>query len=235
MKINCFSGTFWFNIVDNHQEILKVLSTSLKDEFPSFNVLNETDNLLVPIITGFNNSASIAFSKINLQYTMEKVTMENFDLFKERILKLFDILTTNNIEVLHSAIYLNGEVVEDDALNGIIKNTVNSKVSSDDLVDVTLKLGKKHEDIFYKIITILNKKQIKVSTKGAMLPLPLVSWYGAYTEHELIEFSYEINDKYSFDTTKDYHTTEFYLNKMLYLLENDAIDDFNNLIKNGEY
>ena len=65
MKINCFSGTFWFNIVDNHQEILKVLSTSLKDEFPSFNVLNETDNLLVPIITGFNNSASIAFRKSN--------------------------------------------------------------------------------------------------------------------------------------------------------------------------
>ena len=30
-------------------------------------------------------------------------------------------------------------------------------------------------------------------------------------ENEIIDISYEINDKYSFDFTKNYHTTEFYL------------------------
>ena len=49
------------------------------------------------------------------------------------------------------------------------------------------------------------------------------------------DISYEINDKYSFDFTKNYHTTEFFLNKMLYLLENNYESDVKNLLEKGNF
>ena len=57
----------------------------------------------------------------------------------------------------------------------------------------------------------------------------------AILENEIIDISYEINDKYSFDFTKNYHTTEFFLNKMLYVLEQDLEKDINNLIYKGVF
>ena len=67
------------------------------------------------------------------------------------------------------------------------------------------------------------------------MPLPLTSWYGAKDDGEIIEISYEINDKYSFDFTKNYHTTEFYLNKMIYVFESDLESDIDLVIKKGEF
>ena len=171
----------------------------------------------------------MSFSQINLQYTMDNVSINEYDSFKENVLKLFEFLTDNNIEVMHSAIFMNGEVIDDDALKTITKNTVNSKICDENLVDLTLKIGKKHEDSFYKIITFLNKKQIKLPKKvdknGRVVPIPLISWNGALVENEIIDISYEINDKYLFDFTKNYKTTEFHINKMLYILKEDMQND----------
>ena len=47
---------------------------------------------------------------------------------------------------------------------------------------------------------------------------------------EFYDWLQEINDKYSFDFTKNYHTTDFYLNKMLYILINDFQDEINDFI-----
>ena len=65
------------------------------------------------------------------------------------------------------------------------------------------------------------------------MPIPLISWNGAFVENEIIDISYEINDKYSFDFTKNYHTTEFFLNKMLYLLESNYENDIKSLLEEG--
>lgn len=242
MKINCFSITFWFNIFENHQSLLSDLDNTLKGEYQNFNVLNgDNNNLLVPIVTGINKEkmTNFSFSKINMQYNMDKVTMDNFNEFKEKALNLFEFFEKNEIEVMHTAIFINGEIVDDEAIDTITKNTINKKIKNEDLIDITLKLGKKHEDLFYKIITVLNKRQIKLPQKideqGRLVPIPLISWNGALVETEIIEVSYEINDKYSFDFTKNYHTTEFFLNKMLYILEQDLENDINNLIENGEF
>ncbi len=241
MKLNYFSITFWFNIFENHNEILKELNEALNDEFKSFNVLNSSNNFLTPIVTAVNNSkmTNLSFSKINLQYNMDKVTLETLKEFQEKSLKIFEFLTTNNIEVLHSAILINGEKVVDNAAEVISKNTISSKFIDDNFVDLNLKIGKKHEDLFYKIVSLLNKKAIKLPEKfdeqGRLIPIPLISWQGSLVENEIIEFSYEINDKYSFDFTKNYHTTEFYLNKMLYILENNFQDDLKNIIVNGRF
>lgn len=234
MKVNCFSVTFWFNVFDSHSEILPILQEKLKEEYNKFNVFNYTENLFAPIISAVNNKkmTNILFSQINLQYIMDKVTIENFEDFKEIVLNLFEILTDNNIEVAHSAIFMNGEVIDDNALKTITQNTIKEKICDENLVDINLKIGKKYEDSFYKVITLVNKKQIKlpqqIDVKGRAVPIPLISWNGAFVENEIIDISYEINDKYLFDFTKNYKSTEFHINKMLYImqldLENDVIE-----------
>ena len=241
MKVNFFSITFWFNIFNNHNNILNVLQESLKDEYSNFNINNYSNNYLQPIITAVNNEekTNMTFSQINFQYNMDKVTLEDLPIFKEKCLNLFDILTSNGINVLHSAVFINGELQKDNAVKVIANNLILAHDKDDDLVDINLKIGKKHEDLFYKVINILNKKQMKLPQKfdeqGRIIPVPLVSWHGALTECELLDVSYEINDKYLFDHTANYCTTEFYLNKMLYIIENNFESDIKKLLETGNF
>ena len=241
MKINCFSITFWFNVFKNHQQILENLQNFFKDEYEKYDIFNMTNNLLAPVITALNDKkmTSVSMSQLNLQYNMDKVTWQDFPKFKEKVLNLFEVLEEYGLTILHTAIYINGEVLEDDALNKVTKHTLTKSLINDDLIDVSLKLGKKEEDLFYKVVNILNKKQLKLPEKydeqGNLIPLPIVSWYGAIASQDLLEIAYEINDKYSFDFTKNYHTTEFYLNKMLYLMENNFLSDITNLLDKGKF
>jgi len=239
MKINCFSITFWFDIYDKHNEIIELFQKEFESEFNQFNVMNYTNNLLSPIITSVNNEqkTNFVFSQINLQYNMDSVNINNIEEFKEKCLKIYNLLITNNIEVKHTAIFVNGEMIDEKALEKLSSRFLNNNLLDDDLVDISLKIGKKSEDLFYKIITVLNKKQIKlprkVDEKGRLVPIPLISWNGSIVENEIIEISYEINDKYLFDFTKNYHTTEFYLNKMLYIFGEDLKEDILNLINSN--
>lgn len=241
MKINCFSITFWFNVFKNHQQILENIQNFFKDEYDKYDVFNMTNNLLAPVITAINDKkmTSVSMSQLNLQYNMDKVTWQDFSKFKEKVLSLFETLEEYGLTILHTAIYINGEALEDDALNKVTKHTLTKSLINDDLIDVSLKLGKKEEDLFYKVVNILNKKQLKLPEKydqqGNLIPLPIVSWYGAIASQDLLEIAYEINDKYSFDFTKNYHTTEFYLNKMLYLMENNFLSDITNLLDKGKF
>ena len=75
----------------------------------------------------------------------------------------------------------------------------------------------------------------EVDDKGRFIPLPLISFNGSFVENEMIDISYEINDKYLYDFTKNYSTTEFYLNKMLYLLFSDIESDINNILEKGKF
>ncbi len=242
MKINCFSVTFWFNIYLDHAEILKDFNLELKEEYQNFTISNTDDNnLLTPLIMASNSEkkSNLTFSRINLQYTLEDTNFTSFKHFKDITLKLLEILETNNITVLHSSLFISGEKEIAKALELITKSTLNKSLISDDLVDASLKLAKKCDDQFYKFISIMNKKQIKFPKKidelGRVVPIPLIPWQEALEEQDILEVIYEINDKCSFDYEKNYHTTEFYLNKMLYILENDYESDIDALIEKGEF
>ena len=102
MKYNFFSITFWFNIFDNHTLILDILKKEFKEEYEKFNLYNETEDITNPLITAFNNKemTNILFSKINFQYNMDKVSLDKLPLFKEKALNIFEILTSNNIEII---------------------------------------------------------------------------------------------------------------------------------------
>lgn len=241
MKINCFSVTFWFNILSNSNELLSSLQDALKDEYSKFELFNKADNLLLPIIRSINSDkkTNIVVSQINLQYNMDDVSLNNSNEFKEKVMTLYNLLIQNNIKVLHTSLFINAELVKEDAIKSIAKNTISKTLQDESLVDMSLKLGKCYEELFYKIVTIFNKKQIKlpkiVDEEGRTVPIPLISWNGALVENELVDVSYEINDKYSYDFTKNYNTTEFYLNKMLFVLFDDLESDINNIIDNGKF
>lgn len=237
MNINFFSVTFWFNIIEEPNELLNSLQDNLKDEYSKFEVFNKSDNLLNPIIRAINvnEKTNIVVSQISLQYNMDNVSLKDSQIFKDRVINLFNILN-NNIKVLHTSLYVNGEIIKDNALEVITKNTLQDSLKND-LVDTSIKLGKCYEDLFYKIVTIFNKKQIKIpktfDEKGRVIPIPLVSLNGTFVENEVIDVSYELNDKYSYDFTKNYQTSEFYLNKMLYVLFSDLESDVNSIINDG--
>ena len=241
MKINCFSVTFWFNILSNSNELLSSLQDALKDEYSKFELFNKADNLLLPIIRSINSDkkTNIVVSQINLQYNMDDVSLNNANEFKEKVMTLYNLLIQNNIKVLHTSLFINAELVKEDAIKSIAKNTISKTLQDESLVDMSLKLGKCYEELFYKIVTIFNKKQIKlpkiVDEEGRTVPIPLISWNGALVENELVDVSYEINDKYSYDFTKNYNTTEFYLNKMLFVLFDNLESDINNIIDNGKF
>ena len=241
MKINCFSVTFWFNILSNSNELLSSLQDALKDEYSKFELFNKADNLLLPIIRSINSDkkTNIVVSQINLQYNMDDVSLNNSNEFKEKVMTLYNLLIQNNIKVLHTSLFINAELVKEDAIKSIAKNTISKTLQDESLVDMSLKLGKCYEELFYKIVTIFNKKQIKlpkiVDEEGRTVPIPLISWNGALVENELVDVSYEINDKYSYDFTKNYNKKEFYLNKMLFVLFDDLESDINNIIDNGKF
>lgn len=243
MKVNCFSATFWFNIFTEHSEILKDFNSELKDEYKNFTIANndENSNLLAPIIMASNSEkkTNLVFSKINLQYSVEDSSFDNFSDFKEMTLKIFEILDTNNVEVLHSSLFINSEEYVDNALSKIIEKTLNKSLVTSDLVDTNLKLAKKCDDQFYKFVSISNKKQIKFPKKvdnlGRFVPIPLIPWHEALEEKDILEVTFELNDKCSFDFIKNYHTTEFHINKMLYILENEFESDITNIIEKGEF
>ncbi len=241
MKYNCFGITFWFNIFNDYNIILNSLQKEFKDEYNKFDVFSLSDNLLNPIIVGVNNNlmTNISFSPIKLQYSMDKVSIEDYESFEEKALKLFNLLNDNGITVCHTSVFINAEEEMTDILKVITKNAISKKFNDDDFVDFSLKIGKKHEDLFYKVITVLNKKQVKLphitDNNGNVIPYPLLSWQEATFEREIVDLSYEINDKYSYDHNKDYHTTEFYLNKMLFLLKDNFNDDIHNVIEKGKF
>ena len=118
MKINCFSITFWFNVFKNHQDLLGTFQDFFQDEYDKYDVFNITDNLLAPVITAINDKkmTNICMSQLNLQYNMDKVTWEDFPKFKEKVLNMFESLEEYGLTILHTAIFINGELVEEDAL-----------------------------------------------------------------------------------------------------------------------
>lgn len=240
MKLNCVNLTFWFNIYEEHSKILNSFLKELNPEFQKFDINNQT-NLFAPVVVGENNveETKITMSYINLQYTMENVNIEDLPTFKNRVLKLFEILKNNNIEILHTSLFSNSEILSKSALEKMIKNIFKSSIRTSNLNDSMIRLVKTEEDLFYKIITLEHKKQItlqkKIDEKGRIVPIPLLSFCKANIENESIEISYELNDKYSFDTEEYYHTAEFYLTKMLYLFENNFKEDINNLLEKGRF
>lgn len=237
MNILHFGVTFWFNIYDDYKNLLENLSQELKDEFTSFNYSAEQNqNLLTPIISAINNEkrTNMHVTRISAQYNMDNVNLENYEEFKDKALKIFNILNSNDANILYSSIIINAEKETNEALNIINDNLINKKALDENVTETDIKLAAIIDEQFYKVIRLTNNKQIKLSkkidTKNREVPIPLISLNGSFVEKECILIDYELNDRYLYDFTKDYKTTEFHLNKMLYLVKENFKSDIENLI-----
>lgn len=236
MKIQHFGVTFWFNIYDDFNILLESLKDTLKDEFNSFNYNNIDSNLLMPVITSVNNDLrrNVHVTQISAQYNMDDVSFDDLDLFKEKAILLFDTLTKNDIKILYSSVVVNSQLESDDSLKLISNNILNKKIITDDLIESSIKIATKVDDQFYKVINLSNNKEIKITKKvdekNRPVPIPLISLNGSFVERECVMIDYELNDRYLYDFTKDYNTTEFHLNKMLFLIKENYKNDVNNLI-----
>lgn len=237
MNILHFGVTFWFNIYDDYKNLLENLSQELKDEFTSFNYSAEQNqNLLAPVISTINNEkrTNMHVTRISAQYNMDNVNLENYEEFKDKALKIFNILNSNDANILYSSIIINAEKETNEALNIINDNLINKKALDENVTETDIKLASIIDEQFYKVIRLTNNKQIKLSkkidTKNREVPIPLISLNGSFVEKECILIDYELNDRYLYDFTKDYETTEFHLNKMLYLVKENFKSDVENLI-----
>lgn len=236
MKIMHFGITFWFNIYDEYSSLLENLKEKLQDEYNSFNYNNiDEHNLLSPIITAINNDkkTNMHVTRISAQYNMDSVDVDNFDEFQEKAMNLFNILNDEHVNVLYCSVVINAEKECEDPLNVINKNIIKEELITTDLTETDIKLANIIDEQFYKIIRLTNNKQIKIARrvdeKNREIPVPLISLNGSFVERECIVIDYEINDRYLYDFTKDYCTTTFYLNKMLYLAKENFASDVNSL------
>lgn len=237
MNILHFGVTFWFNIYDDYGNLLENLRQDLKEEFASFNYSTEqNNNLLTPVISAINNETrtNMHVTRISAQYNMDNVNFENYGEFQDKALKIFNILNSNNANILYSSIIINAEKETNEALNIINNNLINKKVLTENFIETDIKLASIIDEQLYKVIRLTNNKQIKLSKKvdsqNREVPIPLISLNGSFVEKECILIDYELNDRYLYDFTKDYETTEFHLNKMLYLGKENFESDIENLI-----
>lgn len=236
MKIVHFGVTFWFNIYDEYSTLLETLKEKLKDEYSSFSYNNiDEHNLLSPVITAINNDkkTNMHVTRISAQYNMDNVDMNDFEEFQERAINIFNILNDENANVLYCSVVINAEKECEEPLDIINNNVLKEELINDNLTETDIKLANIIDDQFYKVIRLTNNKQIKIARKmdkkNREVPVPLISLNGAYIERECIVIDYEINDRYLYDFTNDYHTTDFYLNKMLYLAKENFESDIDSL------
>lgn len=237
MNILHFGVTFWFNIYDDYSNLLEKLRQELQDEFSSFNYRSEeSNNLLEPVITAINNEkkTNMHVTRISSQYNMDSVEFATFQEFQNKTLKLFNILNDFNVNVLYSSIVINAEKETNESLEIINNKLLNKDVVDENMAEIDIKLASIVDDQLYKIIRLINNKQIKLSkkidSKNREVPIPLISLNESFLEKECILIDYELNDRYLYDFTKNYNTTEFYLNKMLYLAKENFMNDLENLI-----
>lgn len=239
MQINYLSFILWFNLYDNHKDLLDILAKELKSEYKTLNYNAPGDNVFEPVIMAINEEerTNLQMSRINIQYNMDLIRDNDIDTFKERVLKLYNILVDNGVDPLYNAV-LSGVEVNVDFSTEVLKKLFNKNFQDERVVDLTAKVGSVYDDMYYKIMNISNNKHIKVPQKfddeGRNIPLPLISFNGCVTEYESVLVGYEINDKYSYDFTKNYRTSEFHLNKMLHLLKDDMLDDISAIVEKGE-
>ena len=237
MVTNYFTVIFWYDFFDNYMDYFEDLKKLFKNEYDNINILNnEIADETQPVISAYNNDlkTNFSFSKIFLQYSQDNHKFSDFKQFYNKCLEIFNYLEACNIKVKHTSIIVSLDKQLDLSNEQYLSNMLNNDFIDSNIVDFSFKFGKKVDDQFYKIIKLFNKKKISIpyitDEKSRKMPIPLISWKEMEIGEEFYEFNYELNDKYLFDNEKDYNTTEFYLNKMLYIIENNLEDDLKKIV-----
>ncbi len=224
---------FWFDICDEEQDLFKSLNEKFNHVFKSFyyDELDEKD-IFSPVISGYNkeNKSSMSVSRICCQYHLEDLTEESIDTFRNNSLELFNILEDNSIKVLYVSANISAIRKHDLPLEEL-KKIFKSDIDFKNLLEMNLKFTSLVDEQYTETIQIINNKKVEltkiVDEKDREIPFNLLSLGDLNIVDEGFLFEYELTDRYLYDTNKNYNTTEFHVNKILYTIK----DNFENEVE----
>ena len=245
MKIRNIVITFWFNKI-NTREIVDNISTRLASFFSGINFQGLPANIdnIVPRISAVSNSGhtNMNISNINAQINInfdshfEKDYDKCFEYTRERLINIYDALIDNKVEILYSAIFVNVEKNEIEPIEQM-KKIFNQEIQSKDYGELGIHISNVIEGKFYRNINMNNAKQISITKEinqnQKEIIFPLISLYGANIVENSISLTYEINDKYSFDSKEKYKTEKKILEDMFKISRDDIENNIENFVETG--
>lgn len=229
MKINNIVITFWFNKVADIRNKIDTFEEELKEYFHGINSIGVPANITpdYPRLNAVSDGGhtKLNISMINLQLRTDFDDNYNkdynlcFDYIKERAAKIFETLSTKlEFNILYSAIMAVCEIDNENPVN-LIKDKLFSDKLSENYCEAGLRMTEIINNKFYKNIAINSTKQITVTKKiepgQQEIIMPLISLAESKIEKESILINYEINDKYSFDSIKEYRLNSTNFNEMI--------------------
>ena len=218
---------FWFDICDEGESLLNSLNDKFNHVFKTFHY-EETDeqDIFSPVISGYDKEkkSSMSVSRICCQYHLEDLTDKSIDTFRNNSLELFNILEDNNIKILYTSANMSAIRKHDLPLEEL-KKIFKSDIDFKDLLEMNLKFTSLVDEQYTETIQIINNKKVEltkiVDSKDREIPFNLLSLGDLSIVDEGFLFEYELSDRYLFDTTRNYNTTEFHVNKILYTIKDN--------------
>lgn len=248
MKNNNITITFWFNEIKDVKEVRNKFDEKLSDDFNPFNLTGvglDVDPIVPRIISNTKGRhTNLQCSLINLQLNTIFDNNFNYDInkcldyTKEKALKVLKILKDEiGIEILYSAIFLNCERDSENPIEEVFKQyniNLNNEVK-----EIGLRFSELIENKYYFITSLNNSsvvsitKKIEPNSQPQRIVIPLISKREMTIEKEIVSYSFEINDKYDYDTAEGYNVStdaitdmfKIFLDKILKLSTKDTREE----------
>lgn len=240
MKIKDSAITFWFQKQPNPKIYVDKFNDILKEHFFDFNIIGVPANIdpAIPRLTAVSSSnhSNIEISLINarLRTNFDENYSEDINMcinyLKERILKLFEALKSCDINIVYSAIFINLEEKENNAVEKIKEHFL--KIENLETVDeIGVRFSQVVDNKFYSNISFNNSKQIKLEkifegNKGEII-FPLISLNDASEIENYLSVSLELNDKFAFNLDSNYSTSKEELLKLFELTNTQLEKEMN--------
>ncbi len=239
MRINNIVVTFWFNKITDIKNKISYFESELNEYFHGINSIGVPADISpeYPRLTANSDGGhtKLNVSMINLQIATNFDSEFNanynkcFDYIKQRALKTYNLLTKKlNINVLYGAILVLCEADDKNPMNLIKTNLLSNKLNGN-YCESGVKIAEIIDNKYYINLSFNTTKQITINKKlesgQREIIFPLISLTNAVVEKEGIAISYEINDKYLFDSEENYSLDLKNLNSMLDIAEKDVSNE----------
>jgi len=230
MKIKDSAITFWFQKQPNPKTYVDKFNDILNEHFFDFNIISVPANIdpAIPRLTAVSSSnhSQVDISLINARLrtnfdeNYSKDIQTCIDYLKDRTLKLYEALEICGINIVYSAIFINLEEKEENAVEKIKKQFLQED-KLDSIDEIGIRFSHVVDNKFYSNISFNNSKQIKIekvieSNKEEII-FPLISLNEASEVENYLSVSLEINDKLSFNLDSNYSTNKDSLLKLFEL------------------
>lgn len=239
MKINNIVVTFWFNKVTDIKNKINYFENELNEYFHGINSIGVPADINpeYPRLTATSDGGhtKLNVSMINLQIATNFDSEFNsdynkcFDYIKQRVLKIYSLLTQKlDVSILYGAILVLCEVDDKNPMD-LIKTNLLSKKLDGNYCESGVKIAEIIDNKYYKNLSFNTTKQITINKKledgQREIIFPLISLTNAVVEKEGLAISYEINDKYLFDNEENYSMNLENLNSLLDIAEKDVSNE----------